>query len=74
MDELGESGQTFQGMLNWIEKARPTIVIIENVFGAPWDEKVSIFESLGYAATFIRIIQKIITYHKLVNVVIFSPY
>ena len=58
MDELGESGQTFQGMLNWIEKARPTIVIIENVFGAPWDEKVSIFESLGYAATFIRIDSK----------------
>lgn len=42
-------------MVDWIEKAQPPIVIIENVFTAPWDQKVKIFEELGYAATFLRL-------------------
>lgn len=42
-------------MIKWIEKAQPPIVIIENVFGAPWDEKVAIFEERGYSATFLRL-------------------
>jgi site-specific DNA-cytosine methylase len=55
LDDHGESGQTFVGMLKWIEKAQPTIVIIENVYGAPWDKKVQMFEERGYSATFSRI-------------------
>ena len=55
IDEKGESGQTFYGMVNWIKKAQPPIVIIENVSGAPWEEKVKIFQDLGYIATFRRI-------------------
>jgi site-specific DNA-cytosine methylase len=55
MEEKGESGQTFGGMIEWIEKAQPPIVIIENVYGAPWDQKVEIFEERGYAATFLRL-------------------
>jgi hypothetical protein len=55
IDEKGESGQTFWGMIDWIEKAQPPIVIIENVFGAPWPRKVEIFEERGYAATFLRL-------------------
>ena len=42
-------------MVRWIEKAKPPIVIIENVYGAPWNEKVAIFEDLGYSATFVRL-------------------
>ena len=42
-------------MLDWIEKAQPTIVIIENVFGAPWEKKVKLFEEYGYAADFVKI-------------------
>jgi site-specific DNA-cytosine methylase len=42
-------------MIRWIEKAQPPIVIIENVYGAPWDEKVTIFEERGYSATFLRL-------------------
>lgn len=42
-------------MVKWIEKAQPPIVIIENVFGAPWNEKVAIFEERGYSATFLRL-------------------
>lgn len=55
MEEHGESGQTFVGMLQWIEKAQPAIVIIENVYGAPWDKKVQMFEERGYSATFLRL-------------------
>jgi site-specific DNA-cytosine methylase len=55
MEEQGESGQTFFGMIKWIEKAQPPIVIIENVYGAPWGLKVEIFEERGYSATFLRL-------------------
>jgi len=52
----GESGQTFRGMLDWIKKNEPPIVILENVSGAPWDKKVQIFEEeMGYHATFSRV-------------------
>jgi site-specific DNA-cytosine methylase len=37
----GESGQTFRGMMDWIKKNEPPIVILENVSGAPWEQKVS---------------------------------
>ena len=55
MEEKGESGATFYGMLRWIEKAKPPIVIIENVYGAPWNDKVALFEERGYSATFVRL-------------------
>ena len=53
--QKGESGQTFRGMLQWIKKFQPPIVIIENVSGAPWETKVKIFEEeLNYHADFLR--------------------
>lgn len=54
LDEAGESGQTFMGMMGWILKAEPPIVIIENVSGAPWDAKIELFDDAGYSATFLR--------------------
>ena len=58
MEAGGESGQTFQGMLKWIDKAQPSIVILENVVGAPWEKKIEIMESYGYAATWMRVDSK----------------
>jgi len=55
MEEAGESGSTFHGMMRWIEKAQPSFVIIENVFGAPWPAKVRLFEKLGYASDFLKL-------------------
>jgi site-specific DNA-cytosine methylase len=46
---------SFFQMIRWIEKAQPPIVIIENVYGAPWNEKVAIFEKRGYSTTFMRL-------------------
>lgn len=55
IDEEGESGQTFFGMMKWIDQAQPPIVVIENVLNAPWDIKVQIFEERGYVANFCRV-------------------
>jgi hypothetical protein len=55
LQEKGESGQTFWGMMDWIDKAQPPMVIIENVFGAPWDQKVQLFQERGYQAQFLRL-------------------
>lgn len=52
MEEKGESGQTFFGMMRWIKKAQPPLVIIENVKKAPWDAKLSVFNKMGYDATY----------------------
>lgn len=50
IDAGGESGKTFAGMLGWVENHRPTIVILENVCGAPWDKMVKRFTDRGYSA------------------------
>lgn len=52
IDQSGESGQTWRGMIEWIRKAAPPLVIIENVKNAPWDKKILVFEGLGYHAIF----------------------
>jgi site-specific DNA-cytosine methylase len=55
LEEKGESGQTFWGMMDWIDQAQPPMVIIENVYGAPWDQKVQLFQERGYQAQFLRL-------------------
>lgn len=47
----GESGRTFKGMLKWVERNKPSIVILENVKGAPWDSVVKFFEDIKYDST-----------------------
>lgn len=42
-------------MMDWIKKALPPIVLIENVFGAPWDKKVELFERIGYSAVYVKL-------------------
>eukprot|EP00929_Paragymnodinium_shiwhaense_P031017 TRINITY_DN17471_c0_g2_i1.p1 TRINITY_DN17471_c0_g2~~TRINITY_DN17471_c0_g2_i1.p1 ORF type:complete len:2091 (-),score=518.39 TRINITY_DN17471_c0_g2_i1:228-6500(-) len=51
----GESSQTFFGMYNWVKKARPPMVLLENVCGAPWDDMKEIFQGIGYNAEFLRL-------------------
>ncbi|KZT54292.1 hypothetical protein CALCODRAFT_17501 [Calocera cornea HHB12733] len=47
----GESGRTFRGMMGYVRRARPQIIILENVCKAPWDQIVKYFGEEGYAAT-----------------------
>jgi site-specific DNA-cytosine methylase len=50
----GESGRTFHGMLSYVQKHQPPIVILENVCSAPWDTVVDKFASINYVADYLR--------------------
>ncbi|KAI0317160.1 hypothetical protein OF83DRAFT_1059143 [Amylostereum chailletii] len=55
LDGGGESGRTFHGMLGYVTKHRPPIVILENVCSAPWARVVQKFESVKYSASWQRL-------------------
>jgi site-specific DNA-cytosine methylase len=55
IEQKGESGQTFWGMLGWVRRHRPPIVIQENVCSAPWEKMTEYYAKYGYAATFLRV-------------------
>ncbi|PIL24715.1 hypothetical protein GSI_12601 [Ganoderma sinense ZZ0214-1] len=55
IDANGESGRTFRGMLSWVRKNRPPLVILENVCGAPWTKVIAFFEQEGYSAAFLKL-------------------
>ncbi|GAA6010842.1 hypothetical protein JCM11491_004561 [Sporobolomyces phaffii] len=55
IDAGGESGRTFDGMLQYVKKHQPGIVILENVVKAPWAQVVKKFESIDYTAQDIRL-------------------
>ncbi|KAL5513360.1 hypothetical protein ACEPAH_3759 [Sanghuangporus vaninii] len=55
IDADGESGRTFRGMMSWVDKHRPPLVILENVCGAPWNKVVKYFERNKYSAAFFRV-------------------
>lgn len=52
MDEGGESGRTFFGMLDWVKRHKPAIVILENVKSAPWEGVGKFFEDANYDSSF----------------------
>lgn len=54
IDDGGESGRTFHGMMNWVKNTRPPIVILENVCSAPWPKVKEYFEKNGYRSEFTR--------------------
>jgi site-specific DNA-cytosine methylase len=55
IDANGESGRTFHGMLYYVNRHRPSFVILENVSSAPWDDVVTKWESIGYHADYLRL-------------------
>lgn len=52
MGEGGESGRTFFGMLDWVKRNRPAIVILENVKSAPWEGVSKFFEEADYVSSY----------------------
>ena len=54
IDANGESGRTFRGMLEWVKKFRPPIVLLENVCSAPWERVEDFFDEIGYDARHLR--------------------
>ncbi|KAF8446480.1 hypothetical protein BGX38DRAFT_1271075 [Terfezia claveryi] len=55
LDAGGESGRTFAGMLDWVTKTRPPVVILENVCNGPWPRMAEKFQAKGYSAHFERL-------------------
>ncbi|BFZ58826.1 hypothetical protein PYCC9005_005891 [Savitreella phatthalungensis] len=56
IDGTGQSARTFGGMLRWVKKHRPTVVILENVLSAPWEKSVCPkFRAAGYDAEWLRV-------------------
>ncbi|WWD22469.1 hypothetical protein CI109_106962 [Kwoniella shandongensis] len=55
IDANGESGRTFRGMLQWVKKHQPPVVILENVCNAPWDKVVQYFAQIDYDAQYTRL-------------------
>lgn len=55
IDDKGESGQTFRGMMSWVKKHMPPVVLLENVCNAPWEVVAKRFEDIGYASHFTRL-------------------
>ena len=55
LEANGESGQTFRGMLAWVDKHSPPVVILENVCQAPWDKMQKMFEARGYVCSRARV-------------------
>ena len=58
LDDGGESGQTFKGMMDWVDRTQPPVVILENVCGAPWDLICQRWNQHGYLSTHIRVDSK----------------
>ncbi|KAI5288949.1 hypothetical protein KEM54_004637 [Ascosphaera aggregata] len=50
MEDQGESGHTFFGVMRYCERARPPLIVVENVCSAPWDDLVKKWEWIGYTA------------------------
>ncbi|CAD0094996.1 unnamed protein product [Aureobasidium mustum] len=48
LQERGESGDTFAAVLAYAVRYRPTMLVLENVYGAPWDEMLREYRSNGY--------------------------
>jgi len=50
LEEQGESADTFTAVLAYAKTYRPTMIVLENVFGAPWDEMLARYERIGYVS------------------------
>ncbi|CAI7647065.1 unnamed protein product [Penicillium viridicatum] len=55
LQQGGESGATFDGLLRYAERYRPRMVVQENVRNAPWDQMKGKWEELGYMSVCVNV-------------------
>ncbi|KAF2173847.1 hypothetical protein M409DRAFT_62084 [Zasmidium cellare ATCC 36951] len=48
INDGGESGDTWRAVMDFCMAARPAIVLLENVKGAPWDYQLQEYQDIGY--------------------------
>ncbi|PGH06832.1 hypothetical protein AJ80_08105 [Polytolypa hystricis UAMH7299] len=55
LDEMGESGHTFYGILRYAQRCRPPLIVLENVCSAPWAFLKETFAEINYNAYHVKI-------------------
>lgn len=55
LNQKGESRDTLEAILSYAEKWTPKMIVLENVYGAPWEKCVERAKKVGYAAEFVRV-------------------
>ncbi|KAJ5466265.1 hypothetical protein N7530_010052 [Penicillium desertorum] len=55
LQQGGESGATFDGLLGYAERYRPRMVVQENVRNAPWDQMKGKWKELGYMSVCVNV-------------------
>lgn len=55
LQQGGESGATFDGLLRYAERYRPRMVVQENVRNAPWGQMKGKWEELGYMSVCVNV-------------------
>jgi site-specific DNA-cytosine methylase len=50
IDQGGESSDTFQAVLDYAVRFKPAILVLENVYNAPWNRMLAMYESIGYTS------------------------
>ncbi|KAJ5170138.1 C-5 cytosine methyltransferase [Penicillium coprophilum] len=55
LQQGGESGATFDGLLRYAERYRPRMIVQENVRNAPWDQMKGKWEELGYLSVCVNV-------------------
>ncbi len=55
LDDNGESGDTFNAVLRYINTERPPIVVLENVCNAPWNEIRERLGGIDYSTAFVKV-------------------
>ncbi|RAK96334.1 putative SNF2 family helicase [Aspergillus ibericus CBS 121593] len=55
LDQKGESGGTFWGIVRYAATYRPRLVILENVRTAPWEKIKQHWDEINYVATYVDV-------------------
>jgi site-specific DNA-cytosine methylase len=55
LESGGESGDTFRAVYNYAKYRRPTLIVLENVCGAPWEKLIESFDLADYDALHARL-------------------
>ncbi|EFE36108.1 SNF2 family helicase, putative [Trichophyton benhamiae CBS 112371] len=58
LEEMGESGHTFYGVIRYMQRCRPALVVLENVCSAPWEQIKTILQEIDYKGYHMKIDSK----------------
>lgn len=54
-EDDGESMNTFNGLVRYVDRQRPRILVLENVRSAPWPKFAEVLRDVGYFSTVVKV-------------------